>query len=49
MFKDAWDMRLADAHEAKEAVAQQLKDVEKQIEELLDRIIDASSPSVVSA
>ena len=49
MFKDAWDMRLAEACNAKQAVARQLKDVEKQIESLLDRIIDASSPSVVSA
>jgi site-specific DNA recombinase len=42
-------MRLAEACNAKQAVARQLKDVEKQIESLLDRIIDASSPSVVSA
>ncbi|SMO99741.1 hypothetical protein SAMN06265173_1605 [Thalassovita litoralis] len=30
-------------------MTRQLKDVEKQIENLLDRILDASSPSVVSA
>ena len=49
MFKDAWDMRLAEAHRAKDSVAQQLRDVEKQIEVMLDRIVDASTPSVVSA
>ncbi len=49
MFEDAWDMRLAEACNTKQAVARQIKDVEKQIESLLDRIIDASSPSVVSA
>ena len=49
MFKDAWDMRLTEAHEAKDSVAKQIKELEKQIEGLLDRIVDASSPSVISA
>ena len=49
MFKDAWNMRLVEAHNAKETVSKQLKDVEKKIEDMLDRILDASSPSVVSA
>ncbi len=49
MFKDAWDMRLKDAHTAKDAIAKQLKDVERQIEGLLDRVLDASNPSLVSA
>ena len=34
MFKDAWDMRLAEAHRAKEKVARQIKEVEKQMENL---------------
>ena len=47
MLRDAWDMRLAEAKGAKDALGKQLKDAEKQIEQLLDRVLDASSPSVV--
>ena len=49
MFKDAWDMRLKEAHTAKDAIAKQLRDVERQIEGLLDRVLDATNPSLVSA
>ncbi|WP_373086912.1 recombinase family protein [Sneathiella sp.] len=49
MFKDAWDMRLVETHDAKETIVKQLQDIEKQIEGLLDRIVDASSPSVIGA
>ncbi len=42
-------MRLAEAHNAKDTNARQLADLEEQIESLLDRIIDASSPSVITA
>ena len=49
MFKDAWDMRLAEAHNAKDTITRQLADLEKQIESLLDRIVDASSASVITA
>lgn len=37
MLRDAWDMRLAEAKGAKDALVKQLKDAEKQIEQLLDR------------
>ena len=49
MFKDAWNMRLAEAHNAKETVTRQVRDVEKQMENLLDRIMSATSDSVVTA
>ncbi len=49
MLHDAWDMRLAAAQNSKAAFAKQLGDVERQIESLLDRVVDASTPSVVSA
>lgn len=49
MFIDAWEMRLAEAHSAKQTLVKQLKDVEAQIEGVLDRLVEANSPSVVSA
>jgi hypothetical protein len=49
MMRDAWDMRLAEAHDAKAAILQRIGEVERQIESLLDRLVEASSPSVVSA
>jgi site-specific DNA recombinase len=49
MFIDAWEARRAEAQGAKDAVIRQVKEVEKQIEGLLDRLIEAASPSVVKA
>ena len=49
MFRDAWDMRLAQASEAKKTLKAQIGKLEKQIDQLLDRIVDANSDSVVSA
>jgi hypothetical protein len=49
MLCDAWDMRLAAAKNEKSALQKQFTDVERQIGNLLDRVVDASSPSVVSA
>lgn len=49
MFRDAWDARLAQTvGQAKELKAG-IRQLEKQIEQLLDRIVDATSDSVVSA
>ncbi len=42
-------MRLAVAHGEKGELEKQLKDVARQIESLLDRIVDSTSASVVSA
>ncbi|MDF0596324.1 recombinase family protein [Psychromarinibacter halotolerans] len=49
MFRDAWDMRLAQASEDTKGVKANIKQIEKQVDQLLDRIVDASSDSVVSA
>ncbi len=49
MLRDAWDMRLAIAHNEKDELQKQLKAAEQQIENLLDRVVDATSASVVSA
>ena len=49
MFRDAWDMRGAHAFDAAKGIKADIKRMEKQIEQLLDRIVDASNDSVVSA
>lgn len=49
MLRDAWDMRLAISHGERDELQKQLKEVDRQIGSLLDRIVDATSASVVSA
>ncbi len=49
MFRDAWDMRLTQAEARREDWKRQIRDVEKQVEELLDRIVEARSPTVIAA
>ena len=49
MFKDAWLARLGQAKDATQSVRRQIADTEKQIENLLDRIMSASSDSVIGA
>lgn len=49
MFKRAWDMRSASVKQTTKAVSRKLSEVEAQIDGLLDRIVDASSPRVISA
>lgn len=49
MFRDAWDMRLAQAADAAKAIKKSIQDTEKQIEQLLDRIVAAESDSVIRA
>lgn len=49
MFVDAWEARLSEAQAAKDGVLRQAREVEKQIEALLDRLVEAASPSVVKA
>ncbi|MEO1537896.1 MAG: recombinase family protein [Pseudomonadota bacterium] len=49
MFRDAWDMRLARASQATKSMQASIKKIETQVDQLLDRIVDASSDSVVSA
>jgi hypothetical protein len=49
MLRDAWNMRLALALNEKDALQKQLEDVNRQLENMLDRIIEANSASVVNA
>ena len=49
MLRDAWNMRLALALNEKEALQTQLDDVTHQLENMLDRIVEANSASVISA
>lgn len=47
MFEDAWNAQLQIATQSAEEVRRQLKVVEQKIENLLDRIVETASPSVV--
>lgn len=49
MFRDAWDQRLAHGIELQKTLRSSLAKIDRQIESLLDRIVDASSASVVGA
>lgn len=49
MLRDAWDMRLQAAQSAKAEWERQLSEVGKQIDGLLDRIVDATNPAVIGA
>ena len=49
MFRDAWEMRLAQAEDMAARAKMELRKLDKKIDELLDRIVDASNQSVVSA
>lgn len=48
-FRDAWDQRQAQADIAKAELQTQLDEVDRQIEQLVDRIVDASSPTAIAA
>lgn len=49
MFRDAWDMRLAQAAEVVKSLEAQLKKIEKQSEALLERIVESGNGSVITA
>ncbi len=49
MFRDAWNMRLQQGAEAAKSLKESVRSLEKQIEQLLDRIVEASNDSVVAA
>ena len=49
MFEDLWNRRLAQAEGQAKAFAGQLGKIEKQVAQLLERILDASVPSVIGA
>ncbi|MFC7702873.1 zinc ribbon domain-containing protein [Plastorhodobacter daqingensis] len=45
MFKDAWNMRLQQGAEATKSLKESVRSIEKQIDQLLDRIVEATSCS----
>lgn len=49
MFEDAWRTRLSQAKEATRTAQGKLTGIEKQIDHLLDRIVEASNQSVIAA
>lgn len=49
MFHDIWDARLALAGEATKTLQTDLKKIDRQIETMLDRIVDSNTGSVVAA
>ena len=49
MFKNAWDQRMAQAQAGVTSLKRDVARIEKQIDGLLDRIVEASLPSIVAA
>lgn len=49
MISDAWNMRLDQARMERDEWCKQLKAMEARIDDLLDRIVEAKSPSVIAA
>ena len=49
MFKDAWNQRLAQAKQAVSGLKNDVKQIEKQIDQLLDRIVETENRTVISA
>ncbi|WP_255720263.1 recombinase family protein [Acuticoccus kalidii] len=49
MFKDPWDMRIAQANQAGKMLKANIAGLEKQIETLLDRIVESGNASVIAA
>ncbi|MCV9960288.1 recombinase family protein [Pararhizobium sp. BT-229] len=49
MLTDAWEMRFTEAHRDKEEVENQLRGVDKQIQRVLERIIETGNATVIKA
>jgi site-specific DNA recombinase len=49
MFKDLWDAKIATAHSNTKAMDGQIAKIEREVDKLLERIVDASVPSVIAA
>ena len=49
LVKHGWDQRLAQAHAFAKTFARDIQTLEKQIDALLERIVEASNPSVIAA
>ena len=49
MFKHAWDLRLAQVRQGKEALKTDIRNVDLQIDQILDRITESNNLSVINA
>lgn len=49
MFTDIWELRLSEAERARETLKTQAMETEREIETVLERIVEASSQTVVKA
>lgn len=49
MFKDVWDARLAQAADTSKTLKRDIHKIEKQIEALLDRVVESGVGSVIAA
>ena len=49
MFKDVWDQRVAQAGAMAKSVGDQIKDTEKKISDLIELVVNATHPRVISA
>ena len=49
MFRDLWDAKLASVRTQSGSLQKEMREVERKVTQLLDRIVDASSASVVAA
>ena len=49
MFKDLWDHRLKSQQARQQALKKDVQKISGQIDQLLDRIVDAESPTVIAA
>lgn len=49
MFRDLWDAKAANIQTRTESLEQEMRGIESKVDQLLDRIVDASTDSVVTA
>ncbi|EEB84752.1 resolvase [Roseobacter sp. GAI101] len=49
MFKDAWSQREDQVKAVRDDIHKQMKDLDKQLDGLLDRIVETSNPTVIAA
>ncbi|MGE4430500.1 MAG: recombinase family protein [Sphingobium sp.] len=49
MFRDLWDHRLGQAESQAKALKSELENIESQVAQFLDRVVNASVPSVIAA
>ena len=49
MFRDAWDIRGAQLAQEAKSYEKQIADIQKQIDVLLDRIVEADNATVIKA